>query len=182
MAKGKANHPLKLNGQSWDKNQVLPLILARMETMDMVAACKMGYEDAEGRKFGLPTPSTINEWMLEDPQLAAACAHARKKRAAHLVEEGLQLVDQEPPKDSRGSVDRGHIRWTESRVKQRQWMAERLDPDQFGAKTQVDVHHHGSIDINQVLHDARARVIEGSTIREEQPALGNLADAADLFD
>jgi len=178
----KPNHPLKSDGKSWDQNKVLEVLLPRLETMSLEEAVAEYYVTADGKKFGMPTRWTIHQWADECPQLANSIARARKKRAAHLADEALKLVDQEPPKDSRGSMDRGHVRWAESRANMRKWLAERLDPDQFGAKTQVDVHHHGSIDISQVLHDARARVIEGSAIREEPPALGNLADAADLFD
>lgn len=181
MAKGKAKNPLKLNGIAWDREAVLTLIAERLETMDLRKACKDGFQTPEGKQYGLPTPSTIGEWLSEDPQWAGRCARARKLRAAHLAEEALELVDKEPDKDNRGQMDRGAIRWAESRAKQRNWLAERLDPEQYGAQLKVDHHHHGAIDIRQVLAEAQGRVIEGKAERLT-PALELPDDVGDMFD
>ena len=174
---GRAHHPLKLpDSTQWDRAKVFEVILPRLDTMSLPEALAAGWE---GR--GLPSPQAVGYWLSDDPQMAEEVRRARERRAAHLVDESLRLADEPPERGSDGRIDPGHVRWTESRIKQRQWVAERLHRDQWGQQVQVDMQLHGAIDIVSVLAEARGRVINGhSQVIDTPPAV--LDDASDLFD
>lgn len=169
------------DSRAWDRDKVIAYLLPVLDTMSLPEALAAGYIDEKGKRHGLPTMSTISRWVDEVPQFAAAITRARKNRAAYLVEEALQLVDKPPPRNNKGEIDRGHVRHAESRANMRKWVAERLDPEQFGQRVGLDVHHHGAIDLKQVLAEAAHRVIEGQAERIE-PGLPVIDDASDLFD
>ena len=179
MAGRKIDNPLR-SLKAWHRETVLDVVLPRLETMDLTEALKAGFTDEEGRKWGLPPVSTFYEWLAEDPQLSEACARARKLRASHLVNEALDIVDADPPKLANGAIDGGAVRHAESRAKQRQWMASKLDRATYGEQVQVDMQLHGAIDIVSVLAEARGRVINGHSQTIESPSA--IGDASDLFE
>jgi hypothetical protein len=174
---GRAKHPLKINGKQWDTDRVAAIVIDRMATMDLPGALALGVE-VDGVHYGLPSFSGWRGMTADRPDIQQACAQARKARAAHLVEEALQIADEEPERKGDGSIDPGSIRWAENRANQRKWMAERLDRDAFGQQVQVDMQLHASIDIRGVLAEARGRVIDAQA--EQPPALPD--DALDLFE
>lgn len=175
----RSNHPLKMqeNGrQVWNRHAVIEVLLPRLAEMSLPDACSVGHE---GR--GLPSATTVGFWLKDDPQLAALVARAREARAENLVEESLKIADSEPERGADGRIDGGAVRWSESRIKSRQWVAERLNRKQWGSQVQVDMTVHGSIDIVSVLAEARGRVIEG---RKESPIAIDCqpADDSDIAD
>ena len=172
---GRAQHPLKINGKQWDIDRVAEIVIERMATMDLPGALALGVE-VDGVHYGLPSFSGWRSATADRPDIQMACAQARKARAAHLVEEALQIVDEEPERKGDGSIDPGSIRHAENRANQRKWMAERLDRDTFGQAVQVDMQLHGAIDIRAVLAEARGRVLDAKRVEDIPP------DALDLFD
>lgn len=167
---GRANHPLKIDSHNWDQEQVMAVLLPRLEKFSLPDAVAQGHE---GR--GLPSASTIARWLEDRPDWAAEVARARKLRAEFLIAEANNLVDAEPERKQDGGLDPAHVRWTEQRINQRKWVASRLDRAAWGDQVQVDMNVHGNIDISSILAEARGRVIDGTATRETD-------DASDLFD
>jgi hypothetical protein len=172
---GKIMHPLKTAEGIWDPDKVAEVVIERLTTMPTASALALGY-DGSGTQRGLPTLSTWKKMLSERPDLAAACAHARKQRAEHLAEEALTILDADPRLTPKGLVDNGAVRHAVARANQRNYMAERLDPERYGKQVGVNLSINGHIDIRQVLAEARGRVIEGRAERLPQAADGDVLD------
>jgi hypothetical protein len=185
---GRTANPLRIKDgdpRQWDKEQVVELVLPRLNTMPLTEALAMGFKDEEGRQWGLPATSTFNEWLVDNPQWAVRRARAQQARAEALAEEALQITDAEPERRPDGSIDPAAIRRAESRANQRKWMASKLDRNTYGEQVQVDMQLHASIDIRGVLAEARGRVIEArGRVIEGKAECGEEipADALDMFD
>jgi len=169
-------HPLKPNGNEWDRQAVFDIVISRLDTMSIPEALQAGHD---GR--GLPGAPLFGKWVSENPQWQEAIAHARKSRAAHLVEQALIIADSDVERTKDGRIDPGAVRQAELRINQRKWMAGKMDRATYGEQVQVDMNVHGSIDITSILSEARGRVIEGKA--EQLPAISEQPadDISDLL-
>lgn len=88
------------------------------------------------RSDHMPTRSTLNKWLAEDPQLSDQYARATQCRADVIFDEIFEIAD-----DSSGDFEEGdkrlvpnheHIQRARLRVDARKWALARMSPREYG--------------------------------------------------
>lgn len=102
------------------------------------------------------TYSTVWQWLANDNRRKDAYTAARITAADALVEEAVEILDQELPRDENGRIDPGMVNLLRCRAEMRRWQAGKLRPTVYGESVRVE--SDTNINIAQVLAEARARV------------------------
>ena len=133
--KVETKHPLKLNGKDWDREKTIGHICDQLVTSSkgLGSIINAGYEG-----HGLPTYTTIMQWLSEDSEISERYARAKEAQADFMADELMEIADSdvEMVVDQNGiarrdSVDVNHKRL---RVDTRKWVAAKLKPKKYGDK------------------------------------------------
>jgi hypothetical protein len=85
----------------------------------------------------MPSRSTIALWESSNAHgFSEAYARAFQASVRARVQETAAIADA-PPKLHRGKVDMGAEKWRDTRIRARQWLAERVLPQEFGEHKHV---------------------------------------------
>lgn len=92
----------------------------------------------------MPSRITVYKARDNDPEFASDMAAARKVAADALAEEILEISDN-AAEDYRpdGSINYEHIARSKLKTDTRRWLIERMNPDSWGSKGQIDVTSGG---------------------------------------
>lgn len=100
--------------------------------------------------------STVWNWLANDDRRKEAYTAARITAADALVEEAVEILDQELPRDENGRIDPGMVNLLRCRAEMRRWQAGKLRPAVYGETVRLE--SEGKISITAVLQEARARI------------------------
>lgn len=87
---------------------------------------------------GYPSETTFWKWLSESDELDTAYCRATEKRAEKLAEEVVTLADAEPPQVNGAygtHIDSGWVKWNQTRIDSRKWVAARMRPKRWGDRT-----------------------------------------------
>lgn len=116
---------MRPKARKYDREKVCADIFADMRNgLSALKACK---------KNGLPQ-SCLNDWLNQDPQLAAEYARAREELHDFIAGEILQIADQPPPLTPDGKVDNGAVQAMRLQVDTRKWLLSKLAPKRYGER------------------------------------------------
>lgn len=180
---GRKSHPLKDSTGEWRKADVVALLCERVAGgMGKEEALAAGLQEG-GKQYGLPSLSSVTRWANDHQPFADSLARAREAKAHKLAEEALQIADAPPERNMKGQVDAGAEKHRHTRIATRQWLAAKWNRKDYGEKMDVDIKHHGTIDLTTVLREANSRIIQGEVLPADSPGPSALpADCSDLFD
>ena len=132
-------HPLKLDGQRWDREKVIDHICGELATSSkgIGKILKEGYEGQE-----LPAYSKIMLWVSEDDLLWDKYARAKSEQADFMADEMLEIAD-----DDQNDWQRARLR-----VDTRKWLASKLKPKKYGERLQHAGHDDGPLRAPVSLH------------------------------
>jgi hypothetical protein len=100
--------------------------------------------------------SSVWGWLDQDERRKAAYAQARITAADALVEEAIEILDQELPRDENGKIDGALVNQRRAQADIRKWQAGKLRPQVYGEAIRVE--SEGSISIIGALAEARQRI------------------------
>lgn len=125
---------------------------------EKLASC--GSLRAVCREEGMPDRNTVMRWVVDNVNgFAAEYARAKSLGIDEFVEETLEIADdgtndwmmtQHGPQ-----LDSEHVQRSKIRIETRRWLAERMEPKKYGARTGLDVtNSDGTLAVDA---DARAK-------------------------
>lgn len=147
-------HPLKLNGQSWDKAKVMAILCQGIasSSASIVTILAAGHEGDT-----LPEYWTIKKWLASDDELATQYARAKEDQAEHMAEEMLDIADnakndwmERLDKDEQGvgwQLNGDHVQRSRLRIEARKWLMGKLKPKKYGEKLDVDLTDRRTVSI-----------------------------------
>lgn len=147
-------HPLKLNGQSWDKAKVMTILCQAIATSSASIATILaaGHEGND-----LPSYSTVALWLASDTDLSEQYARAKEAQAEHMAEEMLDIADnaqndwmERLDKDEQGigwQLNGDHVQRSRLRIEARKWLMGKLKPKKYGEKLDVDLTDRRTVSI-----------------------------------
>lgn len=105
----------------------------------------------------MPGESTIDAWLMADPEFKAQCARAREASAAHFERRIVDLTDR---------IERGEIDPKAGAVALNAltWICKVRNRRVYGDKVEVDAHISIGGAIMERLARARGRVIDAQTL------------------
>ena len=109
----------------------------------------------------MPTDNRVRSWVAENPTFAEAYARSKSIGIDTLVDEAMDIVDEPPPITNAGATDTGHVAWARERAGYRRWLAERMEPKKYGAKSGVDLT---SSDGSMATTDATQRATRAAAL------------------
>jgi hypothetical protein len=90
------------------------------------------------RAEGIPSLTTIFEWLGSKPEFAEQYARAKEAQADAMAEDILDIADMPPERTEKGvdSADVAHMRL---RIDTRKWIASKLKPKKYGDKIEQEI-------------------------------------------
>lgn len=82
----------------------------------------------------MPAWRTVYDWERDDPEFAAAIARARELGAHVIAQQVMEIVDAQPERTERGTIDPGHVQWTKLRAETRLKLLAKWSPRMYGDK------------------------------------------------
>ena len=123
----------------------------------------------------MPLERTVRRWYVENEEFASAYARAKEAGIDALVDESMDIIDEPPPSTESGATDTGHVAWAKARTEYRRWLAERMSPKKYGARTGLDVtNSDGTLAVDPTMRAARVAALLRKA--EERKALDDISD------
>lgn len=116
---------------------------------------------------GMPSPSTIYNWLIKYPEFMEQYARAREIQADVLSDETLELADNVPP--IKDFVSKAKLQ-----VDQRNYTAARLNPKKYGAKIDLS-SSDGSMSPNSAL-EAMSDAQLAKIVADHEAQIGEAMD------
>ena len=152
FAEGKPSKSRKTKAQNSGRPATSPAKTGRPTTFSQEIADRICDHIANGgyatklERFGLPSSSTLGQWLNQNPTFAAEYARARERRAEHFADEMVEIADTaDDPAKARLQVET------------RKWVASKLFPRMYGENQRVEVQHTISETAARVLQDLAQR-------------------------
>lgn len=110
------------------KKRLIKLIIARMsDGLWLRKACRL-YD---------VKPSTALLWV-DVYNLSEQYARAKEESGLWQAEDMIEMVDEVPPTDAEGRVDRGYLEWRRQRIDTRKWLMSKITK-QFSERKDVNL-------------------------------------------
>lgn len=177
-------HPLKINGQAWDRAKVVSYLCDQTacSSKSLGSILKAGWIDPAEADFPgakvwpLPGFSALYEWLEADPELAKQYARAKELQAEYMEGELNEIAD-----DGRNDymervnqdgevvgyqVNGEHISRSKLRIETRKWLMGKLRPKKYGDKVELvgdperPVQH--KVDVTVKPDDAYLAMLKGN--------------------
>lgn len=91
------------------------------------------------REEGMPSMTTIFDWLGTKPEFAEQYARAKEAQADALAEDMLDIADMPPSIGEKGTVDAGDVAHMRLRIDTRKWIASKLKPKKYGDKIEQEI-------------------------------------------
>lgn len=143
-AKKAPQHPLMLDGKSWNRLAVMAIVCERIASSSRSIATILA-EPYEGNR--LPDYTAIMDWLREDADIAHQYACAKEAQADWMAEEMIEIADvsrvgKKTTIKSNGDteevtsdmVDRARLQ-----VETRKWLMGKLRPKKYGDTSKLQV-------------------------------------------
>lgn len=102
------------------------------------------------REDGVPSLTTIFEWLGSKPEFAEQYARAKEAQADAMAEDMLDIADMPPAIGEKGTVDSGDVAHMRLRIDTRKWIASKLKPKKYGDKIEQEIKGDMSLTVNIV--------------------------------
>lgn len=128
-----------------------------IEAANFYAEAPGDLREAFAARDDLPDLTTLYRWELDIPEFRDLLARARRTRAHHLAESLLGIADENMHDTivKRGrdgeEIEVANHEWinrSRLRVETRKWLAQRLNPDAYGERTQQG----GTVEVVHRIH------------------------------
>lgn len=90
------------------------------------------------RESGIPTLTTIFEWLGSKPEFAEQYARAKDAQADAMSEDILEIADELPAMTEKG-IDSADVANRRLRIDTRKWLASKLKPKKYGDKLEQEI-------------------------------------------
>lgn len=87
---------------------------------------------------GIPSLTTIFEWLGAKPEFAEQYARAKEAQADAMTEDMLEIADTPPQMGERG-IDSADVADKRLRIDTRKWLASKLKPKKYGEKIEQEI-------------------------------------------
>ena len=87
---------------------------------------------------GIPSLTTIFEWLGAKPEFAEQYARAKEAQADAMTEDMLEIADTPPQMGERG-IDSADVADKRLRIDTRKWLASKLKPKKYGDKIEQEI-------------------------------------------
>lgn len=101
-----------------------------------------------GRISGMPKSDTVRRWILEDDDLAAQYARAKKRAMDAMAEEILEIADEGktgvitlPDGSTQVVLDKTAVQRNRLRIDTRKWLMAKLAPKKYGDRLELESKH-----------------------------------------
>lgn len=102
------------------------------------------------REEGVPSLTTIFEWLAAKPEFAEQYARAKEAQADAMAEDMLDIADMPPAIGEKGTVDSGDVAHMRLRIDTRKWIASKLKPKKYGDKIEQEIKGDMSLTVQLV--------------------------------
>ena len=122
-----------------------------------------------------PDPLTVTRWRKRYPQFDLLMIEATEVRAEVLADSQLKIAGD----------DRRPAAQVRNMIQVRQWLAERLNRDRFGASRSVDVNVTGEIStkhVHELTRDQLIAIAQGAVIEGQAERIENQVDGTGQID
>jgi hypothetical protein len=90
------------------------------------------------RMEGIPSLTTIFEWLGSKPEFAEQYARAKDAQADAMSEDILEIADELPSMTEKG-IDSADVANRRLRIDTRKWLASKLKPKKYGDKIEQEI-------------------------------------------
>lgn len=91
------------------------------------------------REEGIPSLTTVFEWLADKPEFAEQYARARDAQADAMADDIQDIADTPPALTAEGKIDAGDVADKRLRIDTRKWIASKLKPKKYGDKIEQEI-------------------------------------------
>jgi hypothetical protein len=102
------------------------------------------------REEGIPSLTTVFEWLAAKPDFAEQYARAREAQADAFADDMQDIADTPPAMTADGKIDAGDVADKRLRIDTRKWIASKLKPKKYGDKIEQEIKGDMSLTVNIV--------------------------------
>lgn len=129
--------------QSYDSGERIRLaeqVLDLISTMGTVKACKTA---------GVPV-STFTDWVKTEETWTTKYACARVDYIENMAQQVMDISDEKPGTNEKGSTDTGAVQHQRLRVDSRKWLLSKLAPKRYGERLTVAGDEAAPLKVEQI--------------------------------